>query len=112
MKGIQSTSIGVPQGGVVSPVLSNVYLHEFDIFVENIISTYSSKDALISKVNPVMNNFSKRLSELDDQYRKILDGKEKCNILKEIKALRAERNKLPSRIRISNRIRYVRYADD
>jgi group II intron reverse transcriptase/maturase len=112
MKGIQSTSIGVPQGGVVSPVLSNVYLHEFDIFVENIISTYSSKDALISKVNPVMNNFRKRLSELDDQYRKILDGKEKCNILKEIKALRAERNKLPSRIRISNRIRYVRYADD
>ena len=28
------TLSGIPQGGVVSPVLSNIYLHKLDEFVE------------------------------------------------------------------------------
>ena len=30
----QLTLSGVPQGGIASPVLSNIYLHKLDIFVE------------------------------------------------------------------------------
>ena len=30
----QETLSGVPQGGVVSPVLCNIYLHKLDEFVE------------------------------------------------------------------------------
>jgi hypothetical protein len=31
------TLSGVPQGGVASPILSNIYLHRFDTFVEKVL---------------------------------------------------------------------------
>lgn len=99
---------GVPQGGIVSPVLSNIYLNEFDKFVLQIIEEYSSKNPEISKVNPKIVNYSTRLILLNDEYR-LTKNVEK---LKQLKQLRVERNKIPSRIRIGNRIWYVRYADD
>ena len=32
-----ATLSGVPQGGVVSPVMSNIYLHRLDMFVETVL---------------------------------------------------------------------------
>lgn len=103
-----NTYTGVPQGGVISPVLSNIYLHEFDLFVETLIVKYSSGKDFISKVNPVIVKYSSKLSRLNDKYQTTKDKE----ILKEIIKLRAERNKLPSRIRNGIRVRYTRYADD
>jgi group II intron reverse transcriptase/maturase len=41
----RETLSGVPQGGVVSPVLSNIYLHKLDKFVEgNLIPQYTRGD--------------------------------------------------------------------
>jgi retron-type reverse transcriptase len=31
------TLSGAPQGGVVSPILSNIYLHQLDVFVETVL---------------------------------------------------------------------------
>jgi group II intron reverse transcriptase/maturase len=36
-----ATLSGVPQGGVVSPVLSNIYLHKLDTYVETVLEGYS-----------------------------------------------------------------------
>lgn len=105
---IQKSPIGVPQGGVISPILSNIYLHTFDEFMEKQIEKHSSKEKTISKVNPEMARYSKELMKLSREFRTSRDPK----VLKELKALRLERNQKPSRIRTGTRVYYVRYADD
>ena len=46
-----ATLSGVPQGGIASPVLSNIYLHKLDIFVEKVLIPEYTRGALRSR-NP------------------------------------------------------------
>lgn len=104
------SALGVPpkEGGLLSPLLSNIYLHEFDEYMEKKIEELSSSKKLISKVNPKISSYSEKLSELSAKYKETRDGA----LLKEIRAVRRERNTIPSRIRTDVRVRYIRYADD
>jgi len=102
------SKLGVPQGGIISPILSNIYLHELDLYVDKLSEEYSSKEKAISKVNPKISNYSERLTKLNTAYQTSRDRE----TLKTIRELRLERNQIPSRIRTGSRISYVRYADD
>jgi len=105
---------GVPQGSIVSPILANIYYHELDNFVEDIMlrhttpinqrNTHRSKDykALgykISKVSKEMRNHQPQSIE-------------RQKLAKELKQLRKERLQIPSLRDKITRIEYVRYADD
>jgi retron-type reverse transcriptase len=98
----------VPQGGILSPILSNIYLHELDKYMETLIDKYSDKSIKISKVNPTIVKYSDKLTKLQNDYNESKD----VLILKEIKKVRKERNLIPSRIRTGKRVYYCRYADD
>jgi len=59
-----------PQGGILSPILSNIYLHEFDEYMEGIISEYGSTIKDITKRNPAHDKITRRIQYLRDKYSK------------------------------------------
>lgn len=101
--------VGVPQGSLVSPLLSNIYLDGFDKFMEDIIRNKSTKkNVSISKINPEWKNLTYRISKLTGEYQETNNPA----TLEQLKELQLQRRSIASRIRTGNRLYYVRYADD
>jgi group II intron reverse transcriptase/maturase len=97
------TLSGVPQGGIVSPVLSNILLDKLDKFVENVLIPQYTK-GVKRKKNHEYHNLMKRSRRL----------RSKGNI-EDAEQLRNEAQKLPSTMTDDpdyRRLNYVRYADD
>jgi len=99
----EKTFSGVPQGGILSPLLSNIYLNELDKFVnEELIPEYNRGKR--RKHNP-------EYIALTQKIRKAKDTKN----FELQKLLKKKRNKLPSKDtqdKNYRRLKYVRYADD
>src|SRR5271157_2008048 len=97
------TLSGCPQGGVVSPVLSNIYLHKLDEYVEReLIPQYTRGER--RKINPEYNRVSARLN----YARKHGDRAKARDLEKQLRTL-------PSRDTMDpgyRRLKYSRYADD
>jgi group II intron reverse transcriptase/maturase len=97
------TLSGTPQGGVISPLLANIYLHRFDTWVETELLPEFTRGAR-QRPNPAYQRMSERLSRLRKQGN-----------IREVRALLQQRRTLPSietRDPAYRRLRYVRYADD
>ena len=112
--------IGTPQGSTVSPILSNIYLHELDLFIRE--SSHLAKFKLNKRktAHPVLKNFLKlkKHEELKAESVRISKGKKKywCFLhkLRVAKLKEAAKLKIPrTKMKGSNRqITYVRYVDD
>lgn len=112
------SSVKVLQGGVLSPMLSNIYLHEFDKFVQIKVEK-SKKSGPTSIDHPEYKKVRIKISNMRQYflptYRRncSLIKKQEQEGLKGILKLEKVRAKYPSKIQgLGYRVHYVRYADD
>lgn len=108
-----NTYSGTPQGGIVSPILANIYLDKLDKYVKEYIQHFDkgTKRRPGKESNDLANERKRTVRKL----KKIKDGTEKAALVARLKAIEQERAAFPSGDEMDGsyrRLKYIRYADD
>jgi group II intron reverse transcriptase/maturase len=113
---LHRTYSGTPQGGILSPLLANIFLQQLDEFVEtelagNRSQTIKERNA---RLNPEYQQLSRRLQKLRKQLSDAAPKARKI-LLAQIIQLERQRKNTPlydKEKRHPCKVKYVRYADD
>ena len=103
------TYSGTPQGGILSPLLSNIYLHELDQFVMALKKDFDK---------PAEQHFTYQYGVLQRKTKKLkaqastVEGQEREDLIREYRQTRKELLKTPCKSQTDKVIKYIRYADD
>lgn len=104
---------GTPQGGIISPILANIYLDQFDRYMREYISQFDKEKERKDNPERIKFEYGKRLAVL--KLKKVTSMKERKLIIKEIKRFDRERTMISCGVEMDydfRRLKYVRYADD
>ncbi|WP_260870076.1 reverse transcriptase/maturase family protein, partial [Bacillus nitratireducens] len=111
-----NTFSGAPQGGIISPLLSNIYLNELDQYMMNYIQQFNQGKK--RKNNPEYQRKYTQMRSMIRKYKNALEKEQKEEAqqhLEQAKALKKELQTIPYSNPMDStyrRLTYVRYADD
>ena len=109
----KNSYIGTPQGGIISPILANVYLDKLDKFMLRYIETFNKGKA--RQRNPEYKRVASRKDKRVKKLKNEQDEQKKGVLRSEIASLHREMQQLPATLDMDEnfkRMKYVRYADD
>lgn len=114
---VERTYSGTPQGGVVSPLLANIYLHELDLFMSEMKADFDRGTK--RRANPAYKSAESAIRRLrrniDVLRAQGADEAEVSAVFGRIAELDEARRTIPSTDPMDpnfRRLRYCRYADD
>lgn len=104
---------GTPQGGIVSPILANIYLDRLDRYMVKYAKSFDK--GIKRKPHNTRYTFENKKAWAVLKLKNVKNENEREEIVKQIKAIDKERLTIPSCDEMDDgfkRIKYVRYADD
>ncbi|GEP90710.1 group II intron reverse transcriptase/maturase [Chitinophaga terrae (ex Kim and Jung 2007)] len=108
-----NTYSGTPQGGIVSPILANIYLDKLDKYVKRYIQSFNEGEK--RSRTPEYRKLECRKRYITKKLETEENNDAKKAIIREIKKIDKSRILIPSQDEMDEtfkRLKYVRYADD
>lgn len=107
------TYSGTPQGGIISPILANIYLDKLDKYMEEYITNFDCGKE--RKRNLECRRLESKKRKTVKRLRSVEDESERIELMEQIKAISKQIFQIPYGNEMDQdykRMKYVRYADD